>query len=164
MGAIVQKYKYREMIMALAPPVSLWRSEDRRVRPIPAWGNAPGGLSTHFGGLKARSIATANNGSGFQPSDSRRFETWGFAPDSLLKCKHFSLKSVKYGIGFHLRRGVALCREELCSVIGGSGLEHAEDGVQQFSGDGHECLEFGFVAGLELLVEGFQVRIEVGGA
>ena len=36
--------------------------------------------------------------------------------------------------------------EQARAVVLGETMEHAEDGVQHLAGDGHEGLEFGFVA------------------
>src|SRR6266699_2086977 len=49
--------------------------------------------------------------------------------------------------------------EQARAVVLGETTEHAEDGVQHLAGDGHEGLEFGFVAGEQGLIKGAQVGI-----
>src|SRR5260370_41515639 len=68
------------------------------------------------------------------------------------------------GVGTDLRRSVDLCWEELCSVIGSSGFEHAEDRVEEFSCDCHEGLELGLVTRLKLVIEVSEVRVEASSA
>src|SRR5260370_39815448 len=68
------------------------------------------------------------------------------------------------GVGTDLRRSVDLCWEELCSVIGSSGFEHAEDRVEELSCDCHEGLELGLVTRLKLVIEVSGVRVEASSA
>src|SRR5207302_2196197 len=49
--------------------------------------------------------------------------------------------------------------EQARAVVLGETTEHAEDGVQHLAGDGHEGLEFGFVACEQGLIKGAQVGI-----
>ncbi len=49
--------------------------------------------------------------------------------------------------------------EQAGAVIVGAPAEHAEDGVQHLAGDGHQGLQFGFVACDQSLIKGAQVGI-----
>ena len=50
-------------------------------------------------------------------------------------------------------------REQARAVIVGAPTEHAEDGVQDLTGDGHQGLEFGFAACQQSLIKSAQMGI-----
>ncbi len=49
--------------------------------------------------------------------------------------------------------------KQFSSIVGRSCFEDSVDGVEHFAGNGHERLQFGFVARLKSIVEGSHVRV-----
>ena len=102
-------------------------------------------------GRRVRRVAVL----GGRPTLSQREAVWGcptlspvFGEDSLFPVKQFFLcGEVQENLSLLGGRDEFHRRKQAGAVIAGAGAEHAEDGVQHFTGSGHEGLEFGFVAG-----------------
>ena len=80
--------------------------------------------------------------------------------DSLFLVKQFFLSGeVQENLSLLGCRSELKRREQAGAVILALAAEHAEDGVQHLAGDRHQSLQFGFVAGQQILVKGTQVGI-----